>query len=330
MASIRVCSRKDGCGTVLTSNSDVSTADCGHEYCSGCLLYRLQMNPPKCALCDAPITGWKRSWCVNKPAEDQIELTPEIRETEKVTLPPRMMLEKLQSFRENDNVQANAAHVVVAWKSKSDDTTDKRENYHISETIGEGAESQREAVGVLAFVLRKALLEPDAKLPQLPVADYSAMIDRAFDDPSDMAHFFRVLGDPCEGGSAEMSGASESTPLQRRHVLASYAALELLRVQMNREHRHPLLDWLARTLKTQGATKDLSDLLTRLSLAAQKASKNIVVREGEEFSSLRFNNHERAFSEQDSLKLHDFDNIGFTIKGKKVGYEQFIASALKE
>lgn len=320
MASIRVCSRTDGCGAILTNDSDVSTPECGHEYCSGCLLCRLSMTPPVCVVCGALITGWKRSWCVNMTQR-----------TEDVELPQRMMLEKLQSFHENDDVAANAAHVVVAWKSKADGTTDEPKTYHISETIGSGAPSQREALGVLALVLRKALLEPDAELPQLPVVDYNAMVDRAFGDPSDMAHFFRVLGDPHGDGSAEISNANDSSAHQRRHVLASYVAFELLRVQMNREHRHPLLDWLARTVEAQCAPSDLSNLLTKLSIAAKESLKNmVVVREGEEFSSLRIRDRERAFVKQLSLKLHDLDNVGFTIKGKKVGYEQFIASAWKE
>ena len=57
---------------------------------------------------------------------------------------------------------------------------------------------------------------------------------------------------------------------------------------------------------------------------------NVQIHEGDEFSSLRAHARERTFERATlSLKLHDFDNIGFTKKGKKVGYEQFIASAWK-
>ena len=38
----------------------------------------------------------------------------------------------------------------------------------------------------------------------------------------------------------------------------------------------------------------------------------------------------RAYDDTLSLKLLDYDNIGFTKKGKKVGYEQFIALAFKQ
>ena len=48
----------------------------------------------------------------------------------------------------------------------------------------------------------------------------------------------------------------------------------------------------------------------------------------DELSSLRAHARERTFERATlSLKLHDFDNIGFT--KEEVGYEQFIASAWK-
>ena len=38
MDSFRCCSRTVKCGTALTATSDVSVTDCGHDYCTGCLL----------------------------------------------------------------------------------------------------------------------------------------------------------------------------------------------------------------------------------------------------------------------------------------------------
>ena len=88
---------------------------------------------------------------------------------------------------------------------------------------------------------------------------------------------------------------------------------------------------MTRTLDAQDTPDDLQTLLTKLSVAAKEASVNVQIHEGDEFSSLRAHARERAFERATlSLKLHDFDNIGFTKKGKKVGYEQFIASAWKE
>ena len=38
METFRCCSRTTDCGTALTDTSDVSVTDCGHDYCTGCLL----------------------------------------------------------------------------------------------------------------------------------------------------------------------------------------------------------------------------------------------------------------------------------------------------
>ena len=48
----------------------------------------------------------------------------------------------------------------------------------------------------LAAVLRNALLTPDAEMKALPVVDFNGFVDRALDDKSAMASFFRVLGEP--------------------------------------------------------------------------------------------------------------------------------------
>ena len=180
----------------------------------------------------------------------------------------------------------------------------------------------------ITVALRTALLEPDAATQQLPVVDLDGLIDRALSDPSDIAHFFRVLADPHATFDKEVPGKPDGE--ERRHALAAYVSLELMRVQVEREHRHPLRDWMSRTLNAQGASSNTISVLTKLSIAAKEASSNIAYHEGDEFSSLRAQERERAFRDRLSLKLHDFDNIGFTKKGKKVGYEQFIASAWKE
>ena len=91
-----------------------------------------------------------------------------------------------------------------------------------------------------------------------------------------------------------------------------------MRVQVEREHSHPLRDWMSRTLNAQGASSSTISVLTKLSIAAKEASSNIAYHEGYEFSSLRAQERERVFHERLSLKLHDFDNIGFTKKGKKL------------
>ena len=47
METFRCCSRTTDCGTALTATSDVSVTDCGHDYCTGCLL-KLQETTPYC------------------------------------------------------------------------------------------------------------------------------------------------------------------------------------------------------------------------------------------------------------------------------------------
>ena len=217
---------------------------------------------------------------------------------------------------------------MVVWKERPSDDDRPKRTFLVSETIGGGGTDQRRALGALAVALRTALLEPDAAAQQLPVVDLDGLVDRALSDPSDMAHFFRVLADPHATFDKEVSGEPDGA--ERRHALAAYVSLEIMRVQVEREHRHPLRDWMSRTLNAQGASSNLISVLTKLSIAAKEASSNIAYHEGDEFSSLRAQERERAFRDRLSLKLHDFDNIGFTKKGKKVGYEQFIASAWKE
>ena len=43
-----------------------------------------------------------------------------------------------------------------------------------------------------------------AESPQLPVPNFDAFVDRALTDPSDMAHFFRILADPTANGLSEV------------------------------------------------------------------------------------------------------------------------------
>ena len=38
METFRCCSRTAECGTALPATSGVSVTDCGHDYCTGCLL----------------------------------------------------------------------------------------------------------------------------------------------------------------------------------------------------------------------------------------------------------------------------------------------------
>ena len=332
--SIRQCSRLSKCGTILDERSDVSEASCGCLYCTGCLS-SLQELTTNCELCNERITGWTRTWPVALPNRMSLTWTTQ---TETKVAFPRSKLEDLHQFvRDKSGTEGDAAHVVVVLKEDDDDDDvegqSHRRHAFISETLNNNLLSQRKVLGVLAFVLRKCVMEPELEdLPQLPVSDLTGFIDRALSDSSDMAHFFRILYDPHAGYDDEVPQAPDSEC--RRHALASYVSLELLRRQIDREHRHPLQDWMVRTLGAQRASTSLASLLTKLSFAAKEAAPHVAVHEGDVFSSLRarvrIQEREKAFRHKLSLKLHDFDNIGFTKKGKKVGYEQFIASAWKE
>jgi hypothetical protein len=329
MGTFRSCSRTVECGTALTATSDVSVTDCGHEYCTGCLL-KLQETTPYCEVCDKKVGSWTRTWRVfpRQSSRTSGERGEGEKRTETSYAFPRSSLGGVQDFMRTESTGEREAHVIVAWKERSSGDDGLRRTFFVSETIGVGGTDQRRALGALAVALRTALLEPDAAAQQLPVVDLDGLVDRALSDPSDMAHFFRVLADPHATFDKEVSGEPDGA--ERRHALAAYVSLELMRVQVEREHSHPLRDWMSRTLNAQGASSNTISVLTKLSIAAKEASSNIAYHEGDEFSSLRAQERERAFHERLSLKLHDFDNIGFTKKGKKVGYEQFIASAWKE
>ena len=69
-------------------------------------------------------------------------------------------------------------------------------------------------------------------------------------------------------------------------------------------------------------------LLVKLGVAAASAV-DVTLHPGAEFDARQVT-LARAYDDTLSLKLLDYDNIGFTKKGKKVGYEQFIALAFKQ
>ena len=64
-------------------------------------------------------------------------------------------------------------------------------------------------------------------------------------------------------------------------------------------------------------------------LTRPQAAVDVTLHPGAEFDARQVT-LARAYDDTLSLKLLDYDNIGFTKKGKKVGYEQFIALAFKQ
>ena len=107
-----------------------------------------------------------------------------------------------------------------------------------------------------------------------------------------MAHFFRVLADPHATFDKEVPGEPDGE--ERRHALAAYVSLELMRVQVEREHRHPLRDWMSRTLNAQGASSNTISVLTKLSIARRR--HRLTLRTMKETNSVRFERKsERAF-----------------------------------
>ena len=280
MDASRFCSRWPECGTALTAASDVSVPDCGCEYCTGCLLKLLESSS-HCAVCNKKVNEWTRTWRVFPRISSRTpsERGEGVLRTERSRAFPQASLRGLQEFMDNNGTGANEAHVVVAWKGESVNESGNRQTMFVSGDIGNGGEHQRTTLGALAAVLRKALLEPDSQTPQLPVMDFDGFVDRALLDPSDMAHFFRILADP----HAELDKVFPAEPGadDRRHALAAYISLEILRVQVEREHRHPLRDWMTRTLRAQGAASNLISLLTKLSVAAKEASSHIAYHEGD-------------------------------------------------
>ena len=70
---------------------------------------------------------------------------------------------------------------------------------------------------------------------------------------------------------------------------------------------------------------DLKELLSKLSIATSKAV-DVVLSADTEFDQLaELINDSRMFRCVASLKVCDYDNCGFTRKGKNCGYEQFVS-----
>lgn len=74
-----------------------------------------------------------------------------------------------------------------------------------------------------------------------------------------------------------------------------------------------------------GSKHDIKELLTKLSIATQRAV-DVVLDADTDFDQLApLMTDERMFRCVASLKVCDYDNCGFTRKGKNCGYEQFVS-----
>ena len=74
-------------------------------------------------------------------------------------------------------------------------------------------------------------------------------------------------------------------------------------------------------LGAHNASHVLRDLLNKLGVTALHAV-DLSFEAGDEFDAHKVAKLKRAYRDMPSLKLLDYDNIGFTKKGKLVGYEQ--------
>ena len=320
MATARCCVK--ACSLNLSDASDTATTNCGHVYYTGCLRSMLDQSA-NCARCGHTIECWDRSWSGNATSGGiTVSRTYNTHHTARLATPAP----GLRAFINATDKPAGEAYVAAAWRTHGGNVV------HIEQAVG-GGEPEDDVntfMTALAAVLRNALLTPDAEMKALPVVDFNGFVDRALDDKSAMASFFRVLGEPSAGVDYDAGTWARETGASglRRHAVGSYVALEILRAQVNRERRHPLHNWMAQQLQAHAAPDTVARLLVKLGVAAASAV-DVTLHPGAEFDARQVT-LARAYDDTLSLKLLDYDNIGFTKKGKKVGYEQFIALAFKQ
>ena len=311
-------------GVVFDADDTATTSCCDHMYHCACL-YEFLNKSSVCALCHQPIQSFIRNRKVIKNTGGiQVAVpTTTFHSVAEATCGPAVTAFRTQ---ETDTTEAI---VKVVWKEPLFDdggnATGETRTRSLEQTIG-GSEQDPAAVAsfmtALAAVLRAALLQPEASLPQFPVRNHGAYVERALSDESAMAHFFRVLGEPSAGIDYQSPHASSTERnMERSHIVASYTALQILSRQVYREHSHPLHSWMALMLDAHNASHVLRDLLNKLGVTALHAA-DLSFEAGDEFDAHKVAKLERAYRDMPSLKLLDYDNIGFTKKGKLVGYEQ--------
>ena len=227
---------------------------------------------------------------------------------------------------------------------------------------GDGLDDFMGRLGSLFF---DHLVGNESRVRQSPADTIDELLQRAYGEPSALMRFFHALctgeygpvhtwagfgvgalgfdedeedveegaggGGAARAGGAGFHGASDrQTRHKQRVALGAFVALESALACVNQKRRHPLRNFLARLLKDHKVPDAVGRVLTKLSLAAREAARVSVswdsaqgeFRLEDDVKSLPIFNQRGL-----SVKQLSFDNAGLTVRGDKVGFEQFVLLA---